>query len=203
MPPLTLTVSSRIAGPLSIEKHPQKRSRRSWPRPSRIQRASPAPSVNRCRVAYFLARVEVDAKELEALQKGGVQKIYCDDDLTIINPNWAPRMSVMPHDHRMWAVIGIFGGQEDNIFYRRRRQTITQQNAKVLEQGDTIILGPQAIHSVSNPLDKITAAIHVYGGNFFTKPRSEWDPETLAEMPYDVEKTMRLFEEANSQQSPT
>lgn len=143
------------------------------------------------------------ARAIGEPMQGGVQKIYCDDDLTIINPNWAPRMSVMPHDHRMWAVIGIFGGQEDNIFYRRRRQTITQQNAKVLEQGDTIILGPQAIHSVSNPLDKITAAIHVYGGNFFTKPRSEWDPETLAEMPYDVEKTMRLFEEANSQQSPT
>jgi hypothetical protein len=28
--------------------------------------------------------------------------------------------------------------------------------------------------------------------------RSEWDPESLAEKRYDVEKNMRLFEEANA-----
>jgi hypothetical protein len=38
----------------------------------------------------------------------------------------------------------------------------------------------------------LTGAIHVYGGD-------EWDPETLREHPYDVEKTLRLFEEANRQ----
>ena len=44
-----------------------------------------------------------------------------------------------------------------------------------------------------------TGAIHVYGGDFFAAERSEWDPETLREQPYDVEKTLRLFEEANRQ----
>ena len=33
----------------------------------------------------------------------------------------------------------------------------------------------------------------------FAAERSEWDPETLREQPYDVEKTLRLFEEANRQ----
>jgi hypothetical protein len=28
---------------------------------------------------------------------------------------------------------------------------------------------------------------------------AEWDPETMGEHPYDVEKTLRLFEEANRQ----
>ena len=31
-------------------------------------------------------------------------------------------MALNPHDHRMWAVIGMYGGQEDNAFYRRSRQ---------------------------------------------------------------------------------
>jgi hypothetical protein len=41
-------------------------------------------------------------------------------------------------------------------------------------------------------------AIHVYTGDFFGAVRSEWDPETLLERSYDVEKNLRLFEEANA-----
>ena len=28
-------------------------------------------------------------------------------------------------------------------------------------------------------------------------PRSEWDPERLVEQPYDVQRTLQLFEESN------
>jgi hypothetical protein len=52
-------------------------------------------------------------------------------------------------------------------------------------------------YAVTNPLDQITAAIHVYGGDFFATPRSEWDPRTLKEQPYDVAHTLRAFEESN------
>ncbi len=106
-------------------------------------------------------------------------------------------MDLHPHDHRMWAVIGIYGGREDNIFYRRSKGGLTQHGSKLLDTKDTIPLGESIIHSVSNPLDKITSAIHVYGGDFFETPRSEWDPETFEEHPYDVEHTMRVFEESN------
>jgi hypothetical protein len=44
----------------------------------------------------------------------------------------------------------------------------------------------------------LTGAIHVYGGDFFATSRSEWDPETLLERPYDVEKNLQLFERANA-----
>jgi predicted metal-dependent enzyme (double-stranded beta helix superfamily) len=59
-------------------------------------------------------------------------------------------------------------------------------------------LGRDIIHTVTNPLDRLTGAIHVYGGDFFATPRSEWDPETLIEAEFDVSKTMRLFEAANA-----
>ena len=35
-------------------------------------------------------------------------------------------------------------------------------------------------------------------GDFFAEERSEWDPETLLEERYNVERAMRLFEEANA-----
>ncbi len=28
-------------------------------------------------------------------------------------------MTIMPHEHRMWAVIGVYTGGEDNMFWRR------------------------------------------------------------------------------------
>ena len=58
-------------------------------------------------------------------------------------------------------------------------------------------LGPEVIHSVTNPITRLTGALHVYGGNFFETPRSEWDPESLLEGSYDVEKNLGLFEESN------
>ena len=44
---------------------------------------------------------------------------------------------------------------------------------------------------------ELTGALHVYAGDFFATPRSEWDPETFTEKPYDVEHTKRVFEESN------
>ena len=51
---------------------------------------------------------------------------------------------------------------------------------------------------MTNPIARLTGAIHVYGGDFFAAKRSEWDPETLTERAYDVDKNMRLFKEANA-----
>lgn len=127
----------------------------------------------------------------------GVATLYRAQDLTILNLCWGPRMVFKPHDHRMWAVIGIYGGREQNIFYRRGATGLTQHGAQELTAGNTIPLGEAIIHAVTNPLDQITGAIHVYGGDFFATPRNEWDPATFKEKPYDVEHTMRAFEESN------
>ena len=129
----------------------------------------------------------------------GVEKIYRADDLTILNLCWGPRMVFKPHDHHMWAVIGIYGGREQNIFYRRSEKGLTQHGTKEMNARDTIPLGAAIIHAVTNPLDQITGAIHVYGGDFFATPRSEWDPRTFEEHPYDMEHTLRAFEESNAQ----
>jgi predicted metal-dependent enzyme (double-stranded beta helix superfamily) len=123
--------------------------------------------------------------------------LYRSPELTILNIIWAPGMYLYPHDHRMWAVIGLYGGRENNVFYRRTAQRLVPAGTKDLETADTILLGKTVIHAVTNPLSRFTGAIHVYGGDFFAAPRSEWDPETLEEHPYDVEKAKRVFLEAN------
>jgi len=102
----------------------------------------------------------------------------------------------------MRAVIGVYTGREDNIFWRRlpeaEQRGIEAAGAKSLGVRNTEPLGHDIIHSVTNPLPRLTGAIHVYGGDFYAMARSEWDPETLTERPYDREKNMRLFEAANA-----
>jgi predicted metal-dependent enzyme (double-stranded beta helix superfamily) len=132
-------------------------------------------------------------------QRAGVQALYRSDNLTILNVIWGPRMTVMPHNHQMWAVIGVYTGREDNIFWRRLPGgKVEAAGARALCEKDAEPLGHNIIHSVTNPIGRLTGAIHVYGGDFFGTPRSEWDPETLLEQRYDVEKNMRLFEESNA-----
>jgi predicted metal-dependent enzyme (double-stranded beta helix superfamily) len=140
-------------------------------------------------------------KGLGEPRRAEVQKLYQSEDLTILNVIWGPRMTIMPHNHQMWAVIGVYIGREDNIFWRRipsgENGKLEAAGARALCEKDAELLGRNIIHSVTNPISRLTGAIHVYGGDFFGAARSEWDPETLLERRYDVEKNMRLFEEAN------
>jgi predicted metal-dependent enzyme (double-stranded beta helix superfamily) len=134
-------------------------------------------------------------------QRAEVQKLYCSDDVTVLNVIWGPGMTIMPHNHLMWAVIGVYTGREDNIFWRRvpgaAGGKIDAAAAKSLGARDTEPLGRDIIHSVTNPLSRLTGAIHVYGGDFFAVARSEWDPEKLLEHPFDWPRNLKLFEAAN------
>jgi len=135
-------------------------------------------------------------------RRAELRKLYCSGELTVLNVIWAPGMTLLPHDHRMWAVTGIYTGREDNIFWRRvpgaPAGRVEAASARALREKDAEPLGHQVIHSVTNPIPRLTGAIHVYGGDFFGVPRSEWDPETLLEQPWDSERTIRRFEEANA-----
>jgi predicted metal-dependent enzyme (double-stranded beta helix superfamily) len=107
-------------------------------------------------------------------------------------------MTIYPHNHRMWAVIGVYTGREDNIFWKRNGNQVTAAAAQSLCVRDAVPLGQDIIHSVTNPIPRLTGAIHVYGGDFFGAERSEWDPETLREGRYDAQKAMAFFEAANA-----
>lgn len=138
--------------------------------------------------------------ELGEPEHAGMTPLYTAPDLTILNFAWAPCMSLMPHNHQMFSVVGIYSGREDNMFWRRKGSTIEAAGARSLGVGDITTLGRDVIHSVTNPIAKMTCAIHVYGGNFFqpSEPRSEWDHETLTERPWDLDRVKSLFREAEA-----
>jgi predicted metal-dependent enzyme (double-stranded beta helix superfamily) len=132
-------------------------------------------------------------------ERAEIVPLYAADDLSILKVVWAPEMRFRPHNHLMWAAIGLYGGQEDNTFYRRMGEGIAVSGGRELECGDVALLGDDTIHAVENPRRSYTGAIHVYGGNITARPgRSEWEEPDLREIAYDFERTRRTFEDANA-----
>ncbi len=153
-------------------------------------------------VREVLARAVSDSRAVLAAvgepNKAGLTVFHRSESLTIFAAAWTPLMNLMPHNHLMRALIGIYTGREDNILWRNEDGRLTGYGAKCLFEGDVAALPDTAIHSVTNPLERFTGGIHIYGGDFFATTRSQWDPETLAEQPSDGDVIRRVFERANA-----
>jgi predicted metal-dependent enzyme (double-stranded beta helix superfamily) len=151
-----------------------------------------------------LMRAMADAPAVaEAMRPkaGGLELLHHSPELTIVHVVWGPEVALWPHDHRMWAAIGVYTGQEDNTFYRRSSEVpagIVESGGKRIDTGDVLVLGADAVHAVTNPLAGLTGAIHVYGGDFVNQPRSQWGPGELAERPYDLADVRALLDEVNA-----
>jgi predicted metal-dependent enzyme (double-stranded beta helix superfamily) len=152
-------------------------------------------------VREVLVRAVHDAPNVLAVlgspTRAGLDVLHRSPTLTIFAAHWAPRMCLPAHDHRLWALIGIYSGREDNILWRRINGRIAVTEAKVLFEGDVAQLPSDAIHSVTNPLERYTAGIHIYGGDFFATPRSQWNPESLREEPSDGTAIRAMFDREN------
>jgi hypothetical protein len=74
-------------------------------------------------------------KALGEPHRAGLTTLYRSADLTILNIAWAPYMTLMPHNHNMWGIIGIYTGREDNIFWRRVPGRLEAAGAKALGPG--------------------------------------------------------------------
>jgi predicted metal-dependent enzyme (double-stranded beta helix superfamily) len=125
--------------------------------------------------------------------------LYASERLSVLKAVWAPGMRFRPHNHLMWAAIGLYGGQEDNTFYRRAGDGIVVSGGRELRTRDVALLGDDTIHAVDNPRRTFTGAIHVYSGDITARPgRSEWDDESGQEVAYDFERVRRHFESSST-----
>ena len=152
-------------------------------------------------VREILARAVSDPSGLaEALPptRAGIDRLHVSPELTVLKVVWAPGMHLYAHDHRVWAAIGLYTGGEDNAFFRREGASLTESGGRSLRPSDVCLLGDDAIHSVTNPTGQHAGAIHVYGGDFFSTPRSEWHGSPPTEEPYDIERTLAVFDAANA-----
>jgi hypothetical protein len=103
--------------------------------------------------------------------------------MTVFNLIWGPRMCQMPHNHGIWAIIGIYTGREDNIFWRRPAGVpggrIEAAGAKALSEREAVPLGREIIHPVINPIKRLTGRFTCTGATFSPYPRANGTPNVL------------------------
>src|SRR5262245_20184690 len=125
--------------------------------------------------------------------------IYRSPELTVLKAAVLPGFKSPPHNHLMWAVIGVYDGQENNFFYRRSGNSLEPAGGKDLQPPDVLVLGVDAIHAIANPLDRISYAIHVYGGDLPGASRRMWNPFTLQEEPFEYQRMMQYAQQLKEQ----
>jgi len=122
---------------------------------------------------------------------------FNSEELTILHVVWPPGVDLFPHDHQMWAAIGIYGGREDNRLFRRLADGKLEQRAeKTMLSGDTVLLGDDTVHAVANPGREWTAAIHIYGGDYFADGRHMWPDASGKPVPFATDRLVDVLESA-------
>jgi len=121
-------------------------------------------------------------------EPGRLQILHDEPGMTVVHVGVNPGFVSPPHEHCTWAVIGVYGGQEDNTFYRLVGATraIEEAGGRTLRDREVMMLGEKAIHKIANPRGDSLHALHVYGKNIFKIERSAWDPTSGIERPFDL-----------------
>jgi predicted metal-dependent enzyme (double-stranded beta helix superfamily) len=138
------------------------------------------------------------------VERAELVPLYVGSDVTITKVVWAPGMVFPPHDHLTWACNGLYAGCEHNTLYRWDGDDLRPTGELLIDDGEIGILDVDAIHSVRNPdTRRVCAAIHVYGGDFPSLPRSNWVGEPPQRVAADIELTKQMFADANEGLDPS
>ena len=127
--------------------------------------------------------------------------LFRSSELLVLNATVPPHFATPPHDHGMWAVIGIYEGQENNTFYRRSGEGLEELNRREIRPGEAVLLGADVIHAIENPFGSNTLGLHVYGGDVLAEGRSMWHPSTQEELRYDYRQMARWCAELTKSRS--
>jgi predicted metal-dependent enzyme (double-stranded beta helix superfamily) len=109
--------------------------------------------------------------------KGEADTLFSSPELTVQRIVWPGGAASPPHDHRMWAVVGVYAGEEVNRLYRRGPSGLEERAVRPVGAAEVLTLGEDAVHSVENLRRQWTAGLHVYGGDILHNERSAWGPD--------------------------
>jgi predicted metal-dependent enzyme (double-stranded beta helix superfamily) len=141
------------------------------------------------------------AKAESAERLGPITFACRDTSLSVADVTTPPGLRSPAHNHKMWAVIGVYEGQEHNRFYRYEDGELQEKGERLLKEGDVAVLGPEAVHAIANPLPAVSSAIHVYGGDLVERPdRSMWNPHTEEREDYDITRLIAYVSEMSASQ---
>jgi predicted metal-dependent enzyme (double-stranded beta helix superfamily) len=115
-----------------------------------------------------------------------VHHLASDGSLQIYVVEFAPGMPTPVHDHVTWGLIGVCGGRQSTLRYRRLDDLSDPHRAEleliqdaVLERGAVYpLLPPHDIHRIATEGDTPSYSLHVLGADLAAQTRRIFDPET-------------------------
>ena len=122
--------------------------------------------------------------------QGMHETLFVCPELTVQRIGWPAGNRSSPHEHRMWAVVGVYAGIEINVLYQRSARGLVEQSVRHLGRGEVLVLDESAIHAVTNPLRDRTVGLHVYGGDIAGVNRNAWSPDGT-EVPFAEDSVER------------
>ena len=129
-------------------------------------------------------------------RQGPITFAWRNASLSVADVTTPPGLRSPAHNHKMWAVIGVYDGQEHNKFYRYEEGELHEKGERLLKEGDVAVLGTEAVHAIANPLAETSSAIHVYGGDLVERSsRSMWNPHTDEREDYDITRLITYVTE--------
>jgi predicted metal-dependent enzyme (double-stranded beta helix superfamily) len=123
---------------------------------------------------------------------GGPVLLFQSPQLTVQCIVWPTGVITPPHEHLMWAVVGVLEGEEENELWRRTAGGLERAGRLSVRAGEAVVFDAEAIHAVANPCHFPTVGLHVYGGDILTTRRSEWDFDGRNEHDFDLANVARF-----------
>lgn len=123
-----------------------------------------------------------------------VLHVEADQSLFVVVDSWLPGRGVQPHDHDTWAVVAGLEGIEYNRFWQRLDDGRRPGHARLrcsgerqICPGEVLTMPRGAIHSVSNPGERTSLSLHVYGRHLNYTARRRFDPERELEQAFRID----------------
>lgn len=106
-----------------------------------------------------------------------IETLHASPRLTVQVIAWPVGAQTDPHEHNMWAVVGVFDGEETNRFYSAGADgRLVPSGSRVVGVGDVLSLDEAAVHDAASTGPTGLCALHVYGGDLFGVDRRAWNP---------------------------
>lgn len=109
--------------------------------------------------------------------------VHQSPHLMVQRIRWPGRANIPAHDHSTWAISAVYRGNEHNVLWHPAGPehdalaTIEHDTKRVVAAGDLLTMDVDGIHSIYNPGDEGSWALHVYGADLMASKHNEWDAE--------------------------
>lgn len=151
---------------------------------------SETPSITvRKELASVLSSTELQMSGLPEQEEDEIL-LFEDDTVSIWSCRFDPEFVMPPHEHKMDVHIGVVSGNEKNIMFVRERSTLKHIKSVIVNAGEILSIGADALHAVTADGETPSHALHVYLGPL-TKVKRDLFDWTTGEA---VDFTMENFE---------